>query len=471
MRRSFSPLVVTVAALGVALADCNAILGIGDLPGPKGDAGSGMITPSGSSSGSGSGFSSGAGGNGAGNAGGASAGTTSGASAATTSGASAATTSGASAGMASGTTGLASGASGSSGTGSASSGVTSGSAGTSGACGTCTRGQAKCITGGLASCVQMSNGCWDYGAAVPCEMHQSCLGPDGAATCKCNMDQDCKTAGDVCTSPTASATCSTDLQGCVFKASTAVCTNQTCVAGSCAGVCAPNQAQCANGNEQTCGATGQWTTKLCYPDVCRRGACTACRLPSQNTDTLPFVVDSRFVASGYIGECQGVTQAGAGFNPTLDACTPAVGSRSSAAAKGGCYSVKYRPSAPDAGSCGGTGYAGVFWVYPPDNFGSSAGYGMPGAPTYLSFYARGALGGEVVSFGAGEAPPPSGMVTCGDSFIVTTKATLGTAWMHFQLPLPSDATTGGVVSAFFWTMAASDAQGGATFYIDDIEWQ
>jgi hypothetical protein len=180
-------------------------------------------------------------------------------------------------------------------------------------------------------------------------------------------------------------------------------------------------------------------------------------------------VDTQYAASGYIGDCLGVH---VGAAP--DACTPAGVGRSSQNAQGHCWAVTYAPSSPDAGPCGpaqGGLAAGVFWQYPANNWNSKPGYPIPPGATKVSFWARGAVGGEVIRFGVGEVPP-STAVDCTDSFYTPSRITLTATWTQYAIPLGSQAAVGGIVSAFDWVIASTDVNpAGVTFYIDDIEWQ
>lgn len=123
----------------------------------------------------------------------------------------------------------------------------------------CISGQTTCMSGSLATCTLGSNGCWSFGAPVPCGTRQSCTGAAGAAACTCNTDPVCSAAGGVCASATTLATCSTDAQGCVFESATSTCSN--CSAGDCCtNSCVQGQASCVSGGLSTCtlGSDGCW---------------------------------------------------------------------------------------------------------------------------------------------------------------------------------------------------------------------
>jgi hypothetical protein len=52
-----------------------------------------------------------------------------------------------------------------------------------------------------------------------------------------------------------------------------MCSNQTCVSGQCAGVCAQGQTQCSGNALQSCDGTGNWASSTTCPVACCSGAC------------------------------------------------------------------------------------------------------------------------------------------------------------------------------------------------------
>ena len=61
--------------------------------------------------------------------------------------------------------------------------------------------------------------------------------------------------------------------------------------------------------------------------------------------------------------------------------------------RGLCHAFTYTP--------GSVGWAGVFWQYPADNWGTELGRPVPAGAKSVSFYAWSDAGGEVIQFGAG----------------------------------------------------------------------
>jgi hypothetical protein len=177
--------------------------------------------------------------------------------------------------------------------------------------------------------------------------------------------------------------------------------------------------------------------------------------------------------------------------------------RSSSTALGNCHTVIYTPLAPGTPigyPVGATsmGWAGVAWQHPANNWGTMPGYAIPAGATKVSFWARGAKGGEVVTFFAGGTGAPTPMAPCADSVNATTsKVTLTTTWTQYMMTLGSltgtVAYTAGVTTGFGFAIGTADqpmvdagaASGDAgsatgdaapsaepsTFYVDDIQWQ
>jgi hypothetical protein len=192
-----------------------------------------------------------------------------------------------------------------------------------------------------------------------------------------------------------------------------------------------------------------------------------CKVPNLNVESLPFVVDTAFVPSGWMGDAPAYAATPAdpvtgtpafpattarmtlfptGYSMIGDACTPDGIGRSSPSARGSCWKVTFVPFPksiqPGAGPGtmkigGGPGYgwAGALWQYPKNNWGSLAGgYPIPPGATTVSFWARGHDGGERVRFFTGEglnAP-------CSD-YVSTTSmdATFPStpAWVHYTIDI------------------------------------
>jgi hypothetical protein len=186
-------------------------------------------------------------------------------------------------------------------------------------------------------------------------------------------------------------------------------------------------------------------------------------MPTVVSGSLPFTVDSKFIPSGYEGDYLNITQTG-------DTTGTACGGRAVTGAAGSCYKVVYTVPAPTKG------FAAVEWQANPAaigqlNFGTAPGVVPPPGATEASFYAKGAVGGEVVNFFVGAA----GTAPCTDSVITPNMSpvTLTTTWTQYTLPFSGQTYAAGQIVGFAWsTPAPTDADAGTmtSFYIDDIVW-
>jgi len=177
---------------------------------------------------------------------------------------------------------------------------------------------------------------------------------------------------------------------------------------------------------------------------------------------LPFVVDTAFIPSGFMGDGQTaglVTMLPAKMGDSRD-CN---GIRTSTTAVGACHSVVYAPPAS-----GGMGWAGVYWQYPANNWGTKAGYSIPAGATKVAFQAKGAKGGEKVTFIAGGIMGATNMFN--DSLKVSLDVVLAADWTAYSLDIGGQSYAQ-VLGGFGWTMKASDAAASGTFYVDDIQWK
>jgi len=146
-----------------------------------------------------------------------------------------------------------------------------------------------------------------------------------------------------------------------------------------------------------------------------------------------------YVPSGYMGQAGSV------------AMDPGSGERPQAGPS--CLKVTYG----EAGN-----WAGVVWQSPANDWGEiDGGFDLTGAAT-LSFWVRGARGGEKVKFGYG-------LLGRDKAFYDTDKdeveVTLTSAWKQVTLPLKGKDLSR-IKSGFYWTLAGQGKP--LTFYLDDI---
>jgi hypothetical protein len=113
----------------------------------------------------------------------------------------------------------------------------------------------------------------------------------------------------------------------------------------------------------------------------------------------------------------------------------------------------------------GTGWAGIYWLEPANNWGDvKGGYDLTGAKK-LVFWARGEKGGEVVTFkmggvGMGHAYPDSDSASL-------DPVTLTKEWKEYSIDL-SGKDLSHIIGGFAWVGTAKENQSNITFYLRDI---
>lgn len=116
------------------------------------------------------------------------------------------------------------------------------------------------------------------------------------------------------------------------------------------------------------------------------------------------------------------------------------------------------------------GFAGVCWKNEAGNEGQAPGEDLS-KPGYrrLTFWAKGAAGGEVVEFRAGGLGNIKTLYR--DSFDVTAgKLRLGPAWKEYTIYV-MDADLSSVMTPFCALFHREDHPGAATVFLDDIEYR
>jgi hypothetical protein len=126
-----------------------------------------------------------------------------------------------------------------------------------------------------------------------------------------------------------------------------------------------------------------------------------------------------------------------------------------------CIKVSYLQS-------GAVGWAGVYWQYPPNNWGDWAGRAIRGASKVV-FWASGQKGGEIVEFKSG------GISAGGKKYRDTFEATLGSVvlskdWKRYEISLKGKDLSN-VIGAFAWVARKDANPGGLTFYLDDMRFE
>lgn len=111
------------------------------------------------------------------------------------------------------------------------------------------------------------------------------------------------------------------------------------------------------------------------------------------------------------------------------------------------------------------GWGGVVWQSPEQDWGDRpGGFDLTGAKR-VKFWARGAKGGEKVTFSFGILKKPKPFFDTDNGSVETV---LTTDWKEFEIPLDKlDLTR--IKTGFVWTLASDGVP--ITFYLDDVRWE
>jgi hypothetical protein len=145
---------------------------------------------------------------------------------------------------------------------------------------------------------------------------------------------------------------------------------------------------------------------------------------------IPALLEDHFIPSGYMGDTTRVAD---------NACNVA----RAPGATGVCHRF-------DITTGGVQGWSGVAWQHPLNNWGDLPGCDFSGGAT-LTFVARGAVGGEIVTFGASGVDDPNN--------------TLTTQWVTYTIDLGASSLAGDMPLGFLFSTTNAAAK---TFYIDDL---
>ena len=176
---------------------------------------------------------------------------------------------------------------------------------------------------------------------------------------------------------------------------------------------------------------------------------TASQLPGAQKAALPFTVygdvitDAAYSASGYMGNSSAIKMDPASLENPHSGKT--------------CLEVKYTT---------GDSWGGCVWQSPANDWGDlPGGRDLRGAKK-LTFWARGALGGETVNFVFGLLGKDKKFPDSGTGKL--DKAVLTTAWKQYSIDL-SGTDLSQIKTAFAWSLAGSGQP--ITFYLDDIKYE
>lgn len=118
---------------------------------------------------------------------------------------------------------------------------------------------------------------------------------------------------------------------------------------------------------------------------------------------------------------------------------------------------------------GSQGWAGIYWQHPANNWGTvpDGGFNLTSA-TKLTFWARGAVGGEKAEFRVGGISGPYGDTI--QPAISTGVVTLTPTWQRYTIPL-NGWNLSRVVGGFCWVATKANNPSGATIDLDDIRYE
>jgi hypothetical protein len=173
---------------------------------------------------------------------------------------------------------------------------------------------------------------------------------------------------------------------------------------------------------------------------------------SSFTLAAPITVDKEFNPSGWLGD--GAEEKGKQYVQMFSVASekPRPGDDNNLVTK-----VHYRP--------GSIGWAGVYFLWPANNWGDKPIKKITGA-SKISFWAAGQKGTEIVEFKAGGITGKA----CQDSFEVSLgQIALSKEWKRYEISLRNHSPLS-VVGAFAWVATGDANPGGLTFYIDDIRY-
>jgi hypothetical protein len=112
------------------------------------------------------------------------------------------------------------------------------------------------------------------------------------------------------------------------------------------------------------------------------------------------------------------------------------------------------------------GWGGVVWQSPAQDWGDRAGgFDLTGAKR-LTFWAKGAKGGEVIDFKFGVLARDKRFFDTGHGGL--EKVSLTQKWQRYEIPLGKQDLTR-IKTGFVWSLASSGEP--IKFYLDDVQWE
>ena len=126
-----------------------------------------------------------------------------------------------------------------------------------------------------------------------------------------------------------------------------------------------------------------------------------------------------------------------------------------------CVKIEYQPKVPKA-----SGWAGIYWQYPVNNWGTEKGRTNLKGAKRLVFYARGARGGETVTVKIGGLRGKK----YSDSDMAQATITLTEKWKPYAVNLRGKDLSH-IIGGFLVVFKNMKNPNGATVYLDDIQYR
>jgi len=188
----------------------------------------------------------------------------------------------------------------------------------------------------------------------------------------------------------------------------------------------------------------------------------------------PFAVSDYFAASGAMGD--GSTPPRLTINEGKECKARPTGAR------GNCFAFFYDPSIPTSmePAVPSVLWSGLYWQYPPNNWGEEPGLKLPAGLTKVSFQAAVADGkNEMVQFAAGGIGIPADATLTDypndDVFRAPLGVNLNGEWAKLEIMLPQDPNQpiNELIGAFTWSLnypmdTDPTLVEPKTLYIDDL---
>jgi len=190
----------------------------------------------------------------------------------------------------------------------------------------------------------------------------------------------------------------------------------------------------------------------------------ACAASPETPDDLPgtpeppFAVSAYFAPSGFMGDGSDGVSLIADVDPDTCASRPD-------GARGDCYRFTYTPSTQL--------WAGVYWQFPPNNWGAQEGKQIEPGATKVAFYASSATGGETLKVTIGGIRDIT--LPFSDSIKAEGSFTLTTEMQRFEVDL-GGAAYDRVIGGFSWTTSYPEGTNPSTaaptvVFLDDVVWE